>query len=196
MPDNMLPKDVDNNTCVFTVEKSVFRILLILCLRQPLVKRRQFLRWHMRIRWFGNGRPNGILFYAFHDWHNISRRIHAFLCSTIPSLPSHARCCPSTSVSVFISFSYLANTSPSLFYHVFLFSSRYMPVPVQPALLHSPGYVSNLQCPSINLFAHSVQLCDCKQHSQRHQFQNIKLVLRFSLQPRSNVHSGVFNTIL
>ena len=43
--------------------------------------------------------------------------------------------------------------------YVFVFSSQYMPIPLQPTFLHFLGYFFHLRCPSNSLF-----VCLCLQH--------------------------------
>ena len=57
------------------------------------------------------------------------------------------------------SFSRHLNRHHSLAY-VFVFSSQYMPIPLQPIFLHFRGYFSHLRCPSNSFIPNSVQLGD------------------------------------
>ena len=63
------------------------------------------------------------------------------------------------------------------FAHMF-FSSRYMPIPLQPTFLHYLGYFSHLRCLSNSFIPNSVQLGNSTQPSQHpHFFRHIQLLL-------------------
>ena len=49
--------------------------------------------------------------------------------------------------------------------YVFVFSSQYMPIPLQPTFLHFLGYFSHLRCPSNSFIPNSVQLGDSTHES-------------------------------
>ena len=98
----------------------------------------------------------------------------ALLRQIMPSLSRHTWCCPSTSVSIYLSFSFPAHPSPSLFYANFPFSllmtcSHHFP--------HFLGYFSHLHCPPNSFVPYSVHVCDTTHPPQHHFLCPIQLLL-------------------
>ena len=65
----------------------------------------------------------------------------------------------------------------TLFNYVFVFSSQYMPISLQPTFLHFLGYFSHLRCPSNSFIPNSVQLSDSTHPSEHPHFRHIQLLL-------------------
>ena len=62
--------------------------------------------------------------------------------------------------------------------YVFVFSSQYVPILLQPTFLYFLGYFSHLRCPSNSFIPNSVQLGDSTHPSPKHpHFRYIQLLL-------------------